>query len=686
MGCGAGKPVRSGGKCKAHLSAEPIAGPRMLRTTINFIDQRLGIAATSAPDQALLRERFVALKRQLPWLYGILFANLLGLYLSMPTPASVTQGPTAVFLTVLAVRMLYWLRMRGRPEQEVDIAAEMRKTYLIALLFCLGFCAWSIVVMSDAKSHHSIDIVMFGSLAAIGSCYALASFPAAAKVPLLLVTVPLAVVLALDNEASHAGIGASLIILTLLTQRLLDVQDIAFRRLVSSRFVIEAEKKRAIEAERIAIEEQSRVGRIANTDVLTGLANRRGFMAFLEQLSGAEWGQGLILFDLDGFKPINDTFGHPTGDAMLVEVSRRLQLIDGGGFVARLGGDEFAMLCDCTSASEAMAIASDAVDAIATPFLIGGRKMVISASAGVSFQTADDLTDAMLRADVALYSAKRSGRGEVALFSNAMKQDFQRRTSIEQALREPGLADTIELAFQPILDLERMELRSFEALARWRHSELGWIPPSEFIPITEQISMLGELSNALLRRAARAALEWPPHVRLSFNLSAVQLCTRGSASQVLSIIDEEGFDSSRLQIEVTETALMADFEFARENLSQLRAKGVRIVLDDFGAGYSSITYLREMDFEAVKLDGSLISSIGADGSGLPLLRGVLALCKAMGQHCVAEHIETARELDLLRRLGCRYGQGYFLSEPVDAEAAATMAWSEPEGERRYGTA
>jgi diguanylate cyclase (GGDEF)-like protein len=403
-------------------------------------------------------------------------------------------------------------------------------------------------------------------------------------------------------------------------------------------------------------------------------------------LSGAEWKQALILFDLDGFKPINDTFGHPAGDALLIEVSQRLQGLDRGGSIARLGGDEFALLCDCADQASAMQVAKRAVEVISDPFIIGGRKMVISACAGVSVQTADELADAMLRADVALYSAKRSGRGKVAIFSNAMQQKFKRRTSIEQALRDPGLADSIDLAFQPIYDLGTMELRSFEALARWRHSELGWIPPSEFIPITEQISLLEDMSNALLRRAARAARRWPCKIRLSFNLSATQLCSPGTATDLLSIIADEGLPSTRLQIEVTETALLADLEVARQNLSQLRDEGVGIVLDDFGAGYSSISYLREMSFDTVKLDGSLISSITRLDSGLPLLRGVLALCQAMGQQCVAEHIETERELALLRRLGCRYGQGYLLSPPVDVEEALALTATAQEKQPRSLTA
>lgn len=657
----------------------------MLDGLIARLDRKIGIAASTAPEQALLRERFLALRRQLPWLYGILFANLAGLHVSMAAETDVARWPTLGFMAIIIGRMIYWLRLRRLPAP-ADVGRELRRTFLFGCGLCVGICAWTIYLIATIASEQHIVVVMFATMAAIGASYALDHFPIAAKIPLLLIALPLAVMLSIGQGTSHSAIGISLIILVLLKRRLLDLHDTTFVRLISSRFAIETEKQRAIEAERIAVEEQFRVGRIANTDPLTGLANRRGFLAFLDQLSGAGWNQALILFDLDGFKPINDTFGHPTGDAMLVEVSNRLQALAGNGLIARLGGDEFALLCDCPNPASAVAIAQRAVDAIGQPFIIEGRKMVISTCAGVSLQTADDLADAMLRADVALYSAKRRGRGKVALFCDAMQRKFQRRTSIEQALREPGLADSIELAFQPIFDLERMQLRSFEALARWRHSELGWISPSEFIPITEQISLLEEMSNALLRRAARTALQWPSNTLLSFNLSAVQLCSPGSAAKLLRIIGEEGLDSARLEIEVTETALLADFDLARQNLSQLRAKGVGIVLDDFGAGYSSISYLREMRFDTVKLDGSLIASVTATDSGLSLLRGVLALCQAMGQQCVAEHIETEQQLELLHSLGCRYGQGYFLSPPVDAAAAARLAWGCAPGERRSSAA
>jgi diguanylate cyclase (GGDEF)-like protein len=647
----------------------------MLRNSLQWLDGQLDLGGRSDSDVALLRERFAVLKRQLPWLYGILFANLLGLHLTLSRTLSLSDLPAGLILLATAFRTIHWIRIRSNAMTVAEMRRELRASFILGFLFNVAGAAWCMDLYLSTPTAHGIDVVVFAALAALGCCHGMSSFPAAARIPLLVLAMPTAMLLLTTASATvHVGIGISLLLLSGLTLRLLRLHDEVFRRLVSSRLGLEVEQRRAIEAERIAVDEQLRVGLIANTDALTGLANRRGFLGALDRVPvERRRRQALILLDLDGFKPINDTFGHPTGDAILVEVSRRLKAPGGERTVARLGGDEFAMVCDCANEAEAVAIAAQAVEDLGAPFTIDGQRMALSACAGVSFQGGENLSEAMRRGDMALYGAKRGGRGSVALFSHAMEQEFQRRTSIEQALREPGLADNINLAFQPIFQLDTLELRSFEALARWRHSELGWISPSEFIPITEQISLLGELSDALLRRAAAAALDWPDSVRLSFNLSPVQLCSPSSAKQLLKTIAGVGLDPRRLQIEVTETALMADFALARHNLSQLRRAGVRIALDDFGAGYSSISYLREMNFDAVKLDGSLITSITHVGSGLPLLRGVLSLCQAMGQQCVAEHIETDMQLTLLRQLGCRYGQGYGLAEPMDAANAARLA-------------
>jgi diguanylate cyclase (GGDEF)-like protein len=412
---------------------------------------------------------------------------------------------------------------------------------------------------------------------------------------------------------------------------------------------------------------------------LTGLANRRAFIAGLEARLATRGGGAfaLALLDLDGFKPVNDTFGHAAGDALLIEVSARLQdEADPAALVARIGGDEFALLLPCTDEVTAMAAGRQICAALGQPFSVGGRVFRISACCGVILLEPgeSDSATALSRGDAALYSGKKGGRGSVALFTPAIEQANQRRIAIERALRDPEVHARISLSYQPIFDLSTGAPRAFEALARWTDPELGPVSPAEFVPIAEQINVIEAISDALLARAAKEASQWPDSVRLSYNLSAVQLCSVGSAARLLGIAAAAGLDPARLQIEVTETAMLADFETARRNLAAMRADGAYILLDDFGAGFASISYLREMIFDAIKIDGSLLSGV-PDGSGsVRLLKGVLELCRALRVPCVAEHIENAEQHALLRKLGCQEGQGFGLSPPLTgAEARALVA-------------
>lgn len=640
-----------------------------------WLDARIGIESASEQDRALLRERFVALKRQLPWLHGMLLSSLVGIVLALGSYPDVRRAPAAVLIGIILVRAAILWRTEPRELCDDALRGEIRKTFLTATIFFVVALAWQLSVYFSVSDGDSADIAMFAGLAAIGASSGLSGFPAAARIPVLVCSLPFAVLLAFASKPVEQAIGLTLIVVVMIRLRLIRLQDETFQRLVRSRFEVEAEKKRAVQAEREAHSERVRVEVLANTDALTGLTNRRGFMSVLDALPPTERREfALIIFDLDGFKPINDTFGHLAGDSILCEVSRRLRrFAPGQPFVARIGGDEFALLCRCASASEAVGVARRAVSSLAAPYSIDNRPMRISACAGVSYQRDDSVVDAVRRADIALYQAKGQMRGAVSLFTPEMEQHVQRRTSIEQALREPDLAADLELLFQPIFDIRSMELSSFEALARWQHPELGWISPSEFIPITEQISILHDISDTLLLRAAAVARDWPDRVRLSFNLSPVQLCSPATASKILQLIEQEQLAPGRLQIEVTETALLADFDVARENLSRLRDHDVRIVLDDFGSGYSSVGYLREIKFDVIKLDGSLISSATDGEAGLALLQGVLDLCRATGHECVGEHIETAEQLHILRQFGCNYGQGFGLCEPVTARQAAAIA-------------
>jgi diguanylate cyclase (GGDEF)-like protein len=657
----------------------------MLGRIATVADRWLGLAGSSPRDHVLAEERFRVLGRQMPWLYAILLVNLVGVNVSYVDQGQGLLNTGNIAAVLLVARMLYWLRVRRRTPRASAIKAELRKAFVVCMLLCVCYGWWSLTQYRHSSGDARMPIVLFTSLAAIGSSFGLSAFPAAARMPLLLLAMPLAVQLISEGDVVPVGMGASIVMLTVVTLRLSAAHDEGFVKLVYSRFDIERERERAAAAEKVANEEKARARQIADTDALTGIANRRAFIAEVEEVAASGAGNfAVALIDLDGFKPINDTFGHEAGDRLLIEVSERLRtVVPRHGTVARLGGDEFALLFGCSGRAEAQAVGEAAIRCVGEAFVSANRALCISACVGLSFHGADrsDFRQALRQADIALYSAKRAGKGKAAFFTSALEAEIHRRTAIEQALREPTIHDSIDLAFQPIIDLQTMALVSFEALARWRHSELGWIAPSEFIPITERISVVEPISEDLLARAAAQARRWPESVSLSFNLSAVQLCTLSAAEKIIGIIEEAGLPPSRLQIEVTETALLADFHVARRNLAHLRKHGVRVLLDDFGAGYASISYLREIEFDGVKLDGTIIDR-ASNGGGLPLLEGVVRLCDAMGLPCVAERIETDAELVMLRDLGCRYGQGFGLARPMGADAAAHFAEPEQAPSRR----
>ena len=636
--------------------------------------------AQSAFGRELLKVRYRALQRQIPLVYLIALASVAGFHFAAGPSTDLLLNPINLLVLVVIGRLAYWVRYRHRQLGPARIQRELRKTLLLAALFSAAGGYWAIGQLIAGTQQPDL-LVVFTSLAAIGCAYGLGSFPTAARLPLLLFGLPFSVVLTVSPNHGQIGIGITLVLITLLTLRLIDLQNRGLVELVRSRSIVDSERERARQAEALALAEKARVRLIADSDPLTGLANRRAFLAALEGRLGAQHGPrfALALVDLDGFKPINDTFGHAAGDAVLVQVAQRLQQAGGeDALTARIGGDEFAIIFECTDDTRALAAGAELCGRLGRPYAVESREFRISACCGIVVLQpgTSDVTDALHCGDAALYNGKQKGRGCVAMFTPELQKANDRRAAIERALRARGVGRQFSLVYQPILDLDSGAVRAFEALARWQHPELGAIAPSEFIPITEQINVIEEISDRLLAHAARDAAGWPDAVRLSFNLSAVQLCSGSSARRVLDILRAEGFDPERLQVEVTETSLLADFETARANLDALRAAGARIVLDDFGAGYASISYLREMRFDAIKLDGALVTGATTGGPALRLLKGVLELCASMNLPCVAEHIETAEQLELLKRLGCRGGQGYALSQPLPPDQAHRLAESQ----------
>lgn len=409
------------------------------------------------------------------------------------------------------------------------------------------------------------------------------------------------------------------------------------------------------------------------TDPLTGLGNHRRFLDKIARLQAersddpAPFAIGII--DLDGFKPINDLFGRAAGDEILNQVGLRLSaLMDEHSVVTRLGADEFAVLLPMTfSVHQAQIQANRLIEVLAAPYDAAGRTAQLSASVGCAIYYGD-LTPEMLisKAETALYHAKRSGRGKVAVYSQQMEDAAMRVTRLEQALRKAVASGEVEPHFQPIVSLASRATVGFEALARWTSSDLGNVAPAVFIAIAEERGIIGPLSQLVLKKAIQAAAQWPHGQFLSFNLSPSQLVDQNTGLQIRSILEATDFDPGRLEIEITETGIMSDPVSALKIISDLREAGIRVALDDFGTGQSSLGRLREFPFDKLKIDRSFVSSMFEDRTSEHIIRAILAMCEGIGLSVVAEGIELEAQARRLLQLGCIDGQGYLFGKPVDS--------------------
>ena len=415
---------------------------------------------------------------------------------------------------------------------------------------------------------------------------------------------------------------------------------------------------------------------LAFTDTLTGLGNLRRFFDKVDRLivdrsdDPAPFAIGIL--DLDGFKPINDLFGRRAGDDILQQVAMRLKAaMDQHSTVARVGADEFAFLYPMVfSEDAAYERAHMLIEILSAPYDVGDRTARLSASVGCSlFYSGEENTETLVsKAETALYHAKRSGRGKVVVYTREMEEAAKRVTRIEQALRRAVATEEVEPHFQPIVDLATRQVIGFEALARWTDRDLGPVSPAVFIPIAEERGIISPLSQLLLRKATQTARNWPDELFLSFNLSPSQLVDQNTAQHILATLHRTGFDPRRLEIEITETGLMSDPASAEKIVNELRAVGIRVSLDDFGTGQSSLGRLREFQFDKLKIDRAFVSSILADKPSEHIIRAILAMCQGLGMDVVAEGIEEEAQAKRLVQFGCGGGQGYLFGKPADSEA------------------
>ena len=427
---------------------------------------------------------------------------------------------------------------------------------------------------------------------------------------------------------------------------------------------------------------EQEVARLARFDSLTGLPNRALMRQTLDEAlrnaTNRRKGCSLFLIDLDRFKNVNDTLGHPIGDALLRQVAERLKSVMGDhGQVGRLGGDEFkAVLPGTVETGLLESLARTLIDHVSRPYIIEGHRVVIGASVGIAIgDPGKSCADSMIRnADLALYAAKAAGRGKHCFYEASMHSEAADRQLLENDLRQALDRGELWVAFQPIVGVASEEISGFESLVRWNHPKRGPISPDKFIPLAEECGMIGKIGEFVLETAIAEASHWPEHIKIAVNLSPIQFNDPNIVDTVAALLSEHDFEPVRLELEITEGVFLADSDATDGTFARLKSLGVRLALDDFGTGYSSLGYLKKAPFDKIKIDQSFVrgaaSTTKRNGA---IIRAIVSLAESLGMDTTAEGVETHDDLYLIRELGVSQVQGYIFGKPMPSAEAREMA-------------
>ncbi|WNW13681.1 EAL domain-containing protein [Pseudomonas sp. DTU_2021_1001937_2_SI_NGA_ILE_001] len=635
----------------------------------------LGIRALmSAPtaNPGLVKAQFTALARQLPMMYFILLINTLmmaGTHFAVAPLWLVLYCP--LIMTVFGViRAADWIRTRKRTLSTAQMLTALKRTNMLAPFVAIGFTAWSLALFPYGDSYTKSYVAFYMAITVIGCIFCMMHLLPSALITTAVVNTAFVVFFASTNIITFVATAIDVLLVSIAMLVILKSQYTDFTQLVN------------MQAQTAKLSEENL--HLANQDSLTGLANRRQFFSRLDTLlasaSEQEVRLAVGLLDLDGFKPVNDLYGHSVGDRLLCQVGQRLTgLLDEDVHLARLGGDEFSLIItQAMSDDELRAFGEKICANMREPFLLVDIPIQISASLGIATfpDQASSATQVYEYADYALYQSKRQRPGTVCLFSAEHRQQLNRDGLTEQALRRADLESEFHVVFQPIVDIHTEQTIAFEALARWQSPELGNVPPGQFIPIAERVGMVNRLTLPLLSKALDTAASWPAGMRLSFNLSAHDLGSEDAAQQVVELIKSSRFDPACLDLEITETAVIQDLPQTQRAISRFRDLGCGISLDDFGTGYSSLSQIHALSLTKLKVDRTFVTHIDLDPASFKIVKSLIALCQDMQLECIVEGVETAAELGALKNLGCTRAQGYLFSKPM--RASDISAWLEAE--------
>jgi diguanylate cyclase (GGDEF)-like protein len=628
------------------------------RTPVAGIERELDLA------------RLAILITNLPLLYGVICVHIIvtAYSFSNVAPRALVYGLPLAFILFALFRAVHFMRLRRSIPVDGRVAHDMlRIVQFIAVGFGTLGTAWMVELYLYGDSALRSQLVFSVVITNMICSYILGQLPRVA-LTLAGISMPgflLLLVLTGGPEAPVIAINLGLVGLFLAYIVMVSARD--FERMVAA-------KLHAVE-----LAEENRL--LANTDSLTGLPNRREFFERLEcaireeggkggqEMGGQEMG-GLVMgvIDLDGFKPINDLYGHAIGDCVLRECAARLEIFSSGGTtIARLGGDEFAIFMrGAFEEADVLRLGEQVCAALRAPLRFADIHAGVSASIGFARYPQDAMDGHHLyeRADYALYFGKQNHRGAAVLFSSEHESKMLLNARIEQALRKADFEQELTIRFQPLVHVATQRIVAFEALARWASPEIGDVGPDAFIPVAESGELIHAITRAALRKALRAARSWPRDIKLSFNISIRDLVSQRALTQIMALIAGSGFDPARLDIEVTETALVADFERAAAAIAQLKMMGVNISLDDFGAGHSSLAYIHRLPLDIIKIDRSFVQEMHVNSIARDIVRSMIGLCANLNLDCVTEGVETQEQFDLLRGFGCTFVQGFLFGRPV----------------------
>ena len=629
--------------------------------------------SVAALEPEVMLSQIEAFSKQVPLLYiiGNINSFILAYTHFYSAPLYLTLIVPVPMLLICVVRLSIWRRSGSRAFSAKQARARLRSTIWFTSILGAIYAGWALCLFPYGDDYARGHVVFFMAITVIGTIFCLMHLRPAALSLTIVVTVPFMIKFTSTGQPILTAMALNFLFVVLIMVFILSRYYEDFTQLVFSQKGLAALNNENF--------------RLANLDSLTGLPNRRSFFrdfAAMLAAAGTEAPRvALGLLDLDGFKPVNDVFGHAAGDKVLQEIGLRLREIFGPEtLLARLGGDEFGIAFNLSAVRETLMARGEAIcAAVQLPIELPNGVAWVAVTIGFvatspSISTYEQMVE---RADYALYTAKTHCKGGVVVFSDQHEHAIRAKGLLEQELRGANFEAEMSLQFQPIVEVGSGAILAYEALARWNSPMLGAVSPMVFIAASERTGLINRITEILFAKALTALRSWPEAVDLSFNLSVQNLASTALIERLRDMVLASGIAADRIAFEITETSLMRDFDQARDMLLVFKAMGAKIALDDFGTGYSSLHYVHKLPLDRIKIDRSFIAEVVKDQVSRDIVKSIVDLCRNLKMTCVVEGVETAEQMLILRTLGCAAMQGYYFGRPEASVGTPAISRSVP---------